>query len=112
MSSILITNGTVLIGPLADSSIGADLEGAPDLGLGHPRPHLGAVRLREHERHTFDRVATVLLPHDWLTLRLTGQFVTDRGEPARWGLEALGAAGVAFGIAASEFAGRKLALDR
>lgn len=34
---------------------------------------------------TFDRVAHVLLPHDWLTWRLTGEFVTDRGDASGTG---------------------------
>jgi len=41
--------------------------------------------LREHERDTFDRVAHVLLPHDWLTLQLTGALVTDRGDASGTG---------------------------
>jgi len=41
--------------------------------------------LREHERDTFDRVAHVLLPHDWLTLQLTGELVTDRGDASGTG---------------------------
>jgi xylulokinase len=36
--------------------------------------------LARHEPNSFARLATVLLPHDWLTYRLTGQFVTDRSE--------------------------------
>ena len=31
------------------------------------------------------RSATVLLPHDWLTFRLTGRFVTDRGDASGTG---------------------------
>jgi xylulokinase len=31
------------------------------------------------------RVRTVLLPHDWLTWRLTGSFVTDRGDASGTG---------------------------
>ena len=41
--------------------------------------------LREHERDAFDRVAHVLLPHDWLTLQLTGELVTDRGDASGTG---------------------------
>ena len=41
--------------------------------------------LREHERETFERVARVLLPHDWLTLQLTGELVTDRGDASGTG---------------------------
>src|SRR5205085_1658591 len=41
--------------------------------------------LARHERATFDRVATVLLPHDYLTYRLTGRLVTDRGDASGTG---------------------------
>ncbi len=41
--------------------------------------------LREHEPETFARVAHVLLPHDWLTLQLTGELVTDRGDASGTG---------------------------
>ncbi len=34
----------------------------------------------EHEPHLLDRIAHVLLPHDYLTYRLTGRPVTDRGD--------------------------------
>ncbi len=34
----------------------------------------------EHEPGLLDRVAKVMLPHDYLTWRLTGQHVTDRGD--------------------------------
>ena len=34
--------------------------------------------LREHEPEAFARTDRVLLPHDWLTFRLTGEAVTDR----------------------------------
>lgn len=33
----------------------------------------------------FDQLATVLLPHDWLNHRLTGELVTDRGEASGTG---------------------------
>jgi xylulokinase len=36
--------------------------------------------LARHEPASFARMRTVLLPHDWLTHRLTGRFVTDRSE--------------------------------
>jgi xylulokinase len=35
--------------------------------------------LRRTDRDTFGRIGTVLLPHDWLTYRLAGRTVTDRG---------------------------------
>ncbi len=41
--------------------------------------------LRRTEPLVFDRVAQVLLPHDWLTFRLTGVRVTDRGEASGTG---------------------------
>jgi xylulokinase len=41
--------------------------------------------LKRSEPAVFDRVSTVLLPHDWLTARLTGHFVTDRGEASGTG---------------------------
>ncbi len=41
--------------------------------------------LKEHEPERFDRLATVLLPHDWLTFRLTGERVTDRSEASGTG---------------------------
>jgi xylulokinase len=41
--------------------------------------------LREHEPEHFARVAHVLLPHDWLTLQLTGELCTDRGDASGTG---------------------------
>lgn len=41
--------------------------------------------LKRHEPAAFRRLATVLLPHDWLTYRLTGNLVTDRGEASHTG---------------------------
>jgi xylulokinase len=41
--------------------------------------------LRDHEPDVFERVAHVLLPHDWLTLQLTGNLVTDRGDASGTG---------------------------
>ncbi len=41
--------------------------------------------LRAHEPDVFARVAHVLLPHDWLTLQLTGELVTDRGDASGTG---------------------------
>lgn len=34
----------------------------------------------EHEPQLIDRIAKIMLPHDWLTWRLTDQHVTDRGD--------------------------------
>ena len=36
--------------------------------------------LAEHEPQNAARTAAVCLPHDWLTFRLTGSLVTDRGD--------------------------------
>ncbi|MGA8209176.1 MAG: xylulokinase [Nocardioidaceae bacterium] len=41
--------------------------------------------LQEREPENFARTATVLLPHDWLTFRLTGETVTDRSEASGTG---------------------------
>jgi xylulokinase len=41
--------------------------------------------LHRSEPENWARVAHVVLPHDWLTLRLTGQLVTDRGDASGTG---------------------------
>ena len=41
--------------------------------------------LRRVEPESLRRLARVLLPHDWMTLQLTGQFVTDRGDASGTG---------------------------
>jgi xylulokinase len=41
--------------------------------------------LRRHEPAAWDRLAHVLLPHDWLTLQLTARLVTDRGDASGTG---------------------------
>ena len=41
--------------------------------------------LAEHEPDVLARTAHVLLPHDWLTHRLTGRFTTDRGDASGTG---------------------------
>ena len=41
--------------------------------------------MRRCEPETFRRVASVLLPHDWLTFRLTGRRTTDRGDASGTG---------------------------
>ncbi len=41
--------------------------------------------LRRREPDAFAQIARVLLPHDWLTFRLTGAFVTDRGDASGTG---------------------------
>lgn len=41
--------------------------------------------LQRNEPAAWARLASVLLPHDWLTLRLTGRHVTDRGDASGTG---------------------------
>jgi xylulokinase len=41
--------------------------------------------LHRTEPESWRRLAHVLLPHDWLTLRLTGRLVTDRGDASGTG---------------------------
>ena len=41
--------------------------------------------LATHEPEAFARMSGVLLPHDWLTYRLTGRRVTDRGDASGTG---------------------------
>ena len=41
--------------------------------------------LRENEPGAAERVTRVMLPHDWLTLQLSGQFVTDRSDASGTG---------------------------
>lgn len=41
--------------------------------------------LADHEPDVYARVARVVLPHDWLTLQLTGEVVTDRGDASGTG---------------------------
>ncbi len=41
--------------------------------------------LRRCEPEAFHRMAAVMLPHDWLTMRLTGRRTTDRGDASGTG---------------------------
>ena len=41
--------------------------------------------LHRSEPQHWKRLAHVLLPHDWLTMQLTGEFVTDRGDASGTG---------------------------
>ncbi len=41
--------------------------------------------LHRSEPEAWSRLAHVMLPHDWMTLQLTGQLVTDRGEASGTG---------------------------
>lgn len=43
------------------------------------------VWVAEHEPKLLDRIAKIMLPHDYLTWRLTGQHVTDRGDASGTG---------------------------
>jgi xylulokinase len=43
------------------------------------------ARLAEHEPDVLARVARIMLPHDYLTWRLTGEHVTDRGDASGTG---------------------------
>lgn len=82
-----------------------DTESAPDAGWLHSQLPGGAAEwaadvgsvpvaaftitklswLHRTEPATWARLAHVLLPHDWLTYRLTGSFVTDRGDASGTG---------------------------
>src|SRR4029077_12715804 len=41
--------------------------------------------LHRSEPENWPRVASVMLPHDWMTMRLTGESVTDRGDASGTG---------------------------
>jgi xylulokinase len=41
--------------------------------------------LRRHEPAAWERLAHVVLPHDWVTSRLTGRLTTDRGDASGTG---------------------------
>ena len=41
--------------------------------------------LRRQEPQAYDQISSVMLPHDWLTFRLTGARVTDRGDASGTG---------------------------
>ena len=81
-----------------------DTESAPDAAwlvdqLGGPEPWVKACGsvpvasftisklswLHRCEPEKFDRLARVLLPHDWLTFRMSGRFTTDRGDASGTG---------------------------
>lgn len=53
-----------------------------------PTARSAAVRLawlRRRDPETFARIGTAMLPHDWLTYRLAGRAVTDRGSASLTG---------------------------
>jgi xylulokinase len=102
-------HGLVVIGEdgevLRPAKLWNDTESAPDTGMllgslpggqaawadacgSVPVPSFTITKLhwlRRNEPETFRRIATVLLPHDWLTFRLTGRRTTDRGDASGTG---------------------------
>jgi xylulokinase len=89
--------------PLRDAKLWNDTESAPDaswlvdqLGAARWADACGVVPvaaititklswLHRNEPDTFASFAHVVLPHDYLTLRLTGELVTDRGDASGTG---------------------------
>jgi len=90
--------------PVRPAKLWNDTETAPDAAwlikqLGGPEPWADACGtvpvaaltiaklswLHRSEPEVFARMARVLLPHDWLTWKLTGAFVTDRGDASGTG---------------------------
>ena len=75
----------------------------------------------EHEPELADRIAQIMLPHDYLTWRLTGRHVTDRGDASGTGWfdpranvyreDLLERAGIADGAAAQSWLPEVLAPD-
>jgi xylulokinase len=100
-------HGLVLLGdddrPLRPAPLWNDTTSAPDaerlverLGPDHWAEACGSVpvasftvtklaRLAAEEPGLLERVARVMLPHDYLTFRLTGEAVTDRGDASGTG---------------------------
>jgi xylulokinase len=102
-------HGLVVLGEddavLRPAKLWNDTESAPDSGMllaalpggqagwaaacgSVPLPSFTIAKLHwlhRCEPETFRRVATVLLPHDWLTFRLTGRQTTDRGDASGTG---------------------------
>lgn len=101
-------HGMVVMGddgqPLRPAKLWNDTESAPDAARlvadgGGPKAwaaRCGSVPvaaftitklawLARNEPEIFSRIATVMLPHDWLTHRLTGNFTTDRGDASGTG---------------------------
>ena len=56
--------------------------------------------LQRCEPESWDRLAHVLLPHDWMTGRLTGELVTDRGDASGTGYWSPGTDGYDLGVLA------------
>ena len=102
-------HGLVVLGDDGDvlrpAKLWNDTESAPDTGIlldalpggpsgwaaacgSVPLPSFTIAKLHwlhRCEPETFRRVAYVLLPHDWLTFRLTGRRTTDRGDASGTG---------------------------
>jgi xylulokinase len=102
-------HGLVVLGDdgevLRPAKLWNDTESAPDTGMllaalpggqagwasacgSVPLPSFTITKLhwlRRCEPETFRRIAAVLLPHDWLTFRLTGRRTTDRGDASGTG---------------------------
>ena len=71
--------------------------------------------MAEHEPGLADRVARVLLPHDWLTWRLLGddaQPVTDRGDASGTGYYSATSAAYRTDLLSRAFGGRAPELPR
>lgn len=96
--------------------------------LGGPQPWADAVGsvpvaaftvtklrwLAQHERHHADRVTQVMLPHDWITWRLTGQPAvpgTDRGDASGTGYWSPATGEYRLDLLAAAF-GRELGVPR
>ncbi|MGH7813137.1 MAG: xylulokinase [Candidatus Binataceae bacterium] len=62
--------------------------------------------LRRAEVTAFAQTARVLLPHDWLTLRLCGEFITDRGDASGTAYWSPGEAKYRFDLLGEVDAGR------
>ncbi|MFD2422318.1 xylulokinase [Amycolatopsis pigmentata] len=68
--------------------------------------------MAEHEPELADRVTRVMLPHDWLTWRLTGEAVTDRGDASGTGYFSPATNAYRQDILERAFGGRSPALPR
>jgi len=76
-----------------------------------PVPSITVTKLAwlvEHEPETVERIARVLLPHDYLLFRLTGRAATDRGDASGTGWWDPGTGAYAADLLAAAGAGRDL----
>lgn len=102
--AILWNDGRASAQADALAGLGTDLQNV--LGV-RPMPGLTGPKiawLREHEPETLDRTRHLLLPKDYIRLRLTGQYATDMSDAAgtwlldqaarRWSSRAIAACGV------------------